>query len=151
MDIANEDRERAEKQSRVDSGRTLIAAGIGAAFAAALTVVGGQLKGELAGKSLYLLGPAITLFGIRYFATLPGHERRHHVSVLMGWMPVLGVVCLVVGLAMLLEDARGGAGYLFGLVAILGVWVCVQAEDRAKKLAGPAVKSAEPSMPKIAA
>lgn len=135
MEIIPAEEEKAAEARRFESGRTLTATAMGTAFAAVLTIAGGQLQGELAGKAFYLLVASIPLFGVHYFSTVPGHERKYHASVLMKAMTVFGAVSLLLGLSMLIESARAGAGILFGVLSLACLIVCSQSEDRAKKLA----------------
>lgn len=118
-------------RERVEAGRTLVAVAIGAAFAACVGISCSALEGELVNRAMFLLVASMPLLGIHFMVTTPGHQSSYKISVLMRTMTVLGILCLITGLAFLFEHAVKGAGVFFGALSVLCVYVCIQAQDRA--------------------
>lgn len=119
---------------QVESGRVLTGILAGADFVALVTIVGASLKGDLAHRATYASIVGLCMLGLHFMVTLPGHEGRYQVSRLMTTMTVIGVFASILGLSFLFEMATPGAGFLFGVLALLTTWVCVQSEDRAARL-----------------
>jgi hypothetical protein len=121
-----------EQKEQVRSGRILSSGIIGAAFASCLTLASVNPAGHLATYAMYLLVASMPVLAMHLMVTSPGHERRYHLSFLMKMMPILGLLCAIIGFGLIFEMAASGAGVLFAVLSIFVMVVCSQSTDRAR-------------------
>jgi hypothetical protein len=103
----------------------------GASFVCLVTIVGASLHNYWSDRACVLLAAGIPLLLLHQVVTRKPEE--HDVSSLMQWMPVLGVLCCVLGISLFVYASQPAAGVVLFVVSVGVLWTVMQSNERSKR------------------